>query len=284
MRRHRCHSPARWPAPRSRRCQRPIPTVAFVQSRRPQASARRAASGCLQFQRDAIGPSLDLRPVSEVAGGKGLADRRDPHEPSAQSLDRHDRLCVRVERSEEDPLVTGMDRLGELGELCRPGGLDHIPPLGVDQLGSDRAAAEQPDRTARQQVAMLPHESRGLGQPSTLIGGASDDEAVVVQHGGSLFGRRQRHIVPTCSGVSVRSARRSREWRHGGWRRRPGSSSSSPLEREVVSGPAWESEAREPRAARTVRARPSVRFHAWMASRLIRRARNRQMALVSRVR
>ena len=82
-------------------------------SPRPQASA---AAGPRDASSSSAMPSAHAsicRPVSgsrQREGPCGLPEFLMNQPP--QSLDGHDRLCVRVERSEEDPLITGMDRLG----------------------------------------------------------------------------------------------------------------------------------------------------------------------------
>ena len=71
-----------------------------------------------------------------------------------------DRLGVGVVGTKENALVARRDGACEASKLARHRCLDDVAPLGIDSFRTDRAAAEQPYRTAREQGAVAVDEVR----------------------------------------------------------------------------------------------------------------------------
>jgi len=164
--------------------------------RHPEHQARAvlgAASGCSSCATPSAQASIFGQSRKSPAGSappNGSHARQD----RPQALHEPDWLRARAGDAVEDVLIARMKCIGDRDELSRNGRLEHVPPLRIDRRGANRAAAEEPDRTARQERAMSLREPCRLLSQAAHIGRAADDESVVPVDGSRLFGRLQRDI------------------------------------------------------------------------------------------
>ena len=137
-----------------------------------------------QLLRDVPRPNLDLCPVTEVAFGHHRASGRE----LSQRLLREGEPAG-IEGTEEDVVVSRVDRLPEPGDLLRLGGRAQVHSFGVGGAGAKRAAAEQPHPPIRQQVPVAHDEGRRVLQPVRRVSGTADDEPLVAAQIARLLNR-----------------------------------------------------------------------------------------------
>src|SRR6185369_6965841 len=79
-------------------------------------------------------------------------------------------------------------------ELLRLGRLQLVPALRVDGLRAGRTAAEQPDGTSREAIAMAPDERGRRTEPAAHVGRAPDDESVIFVDRAGVLDAPQRDV------------------------------------------------------------------------------------------
>jgi hypothetical protein len=134
-----------------------------------------ALAGLFLFVR----PDVDCRPVAEVPGGHRVAGGR--HVPHAALGERHGR-GLRIEGAQEYAHIARVKHGAQLSKLFRLTGEQHVVPLGIDGVGPQGSAAEQPDRRRGEDGSIAPDESGGLLQPVKHVRRAPDHDGVVGTH------------------------------------------------------------------------------------------------------
>lgn len=136
----------------------------------------------MKLASDLRGPLLDRGPVAKVARLDGVVRGHAAHQP----LDESEGRRLGIPGTEEHLRAARMDRRGQLVELLRPAAVQDVVPLGVDALGAEGSAAEQPHRASLQHGPMTSHEPGGVLEPVEHVGGRPDHERVVPIDGADL--------------------------------------------------------------------------------------------------
>ena len=153
-----------------------------------------------QLLRDAPRPNLDLRPVTEVALGHQRASSR---QPSQRPLGEGE--PAGIEGTEEDMVISGVDRLSESWDLLRLGARAQVHSFGVGSVSAKRAGAEQLHRPMRQQVPVAHDEGRRVLQPVRRVDGTANDEPLIATQITRLLNRSSLGMS-SCQGENLHDA------------------------------------------------------------------------------